>query len=208
MAETERENIREATHEVSTLPPQGPPRRPAPGHHRPHAPHRAPPPRQQDRDVPGPELSTRLAPFARTGKENLGEVCRKPRFAISALCPRPGGVTDMSLDRHDADARADATLIARAQEAMVTIRTLQWKGRKQRRHHRLPAHLKPALRMPSRLQTRTAGSMICAGAYPGAEWPVANGYVRDRYSGADGDQRRIARAPREPTSGGATPTER
>ena len=47
MAETERENIRDATLEgLTAAAPQGNPRRPTAGHHRRHAAHRSPAPRE------------------------------------------------------------------------------------------------------------------------------------------------------------------
>lgn len=59
-------------------------------------------------------------------KENLGEMRRKLRFPTSAPGLRPGGISGMSPERHDADPREDATLVARTWEAMVTTRTLAW----------------------------------------------------------------------------------
>jgi hypothetical protein len=59
-------------------------------------------------------------------KENLGEIRRKPRFPSSAPGLRPGGITGMSPDRHNADPCEDAALVARVWEAMVTTRTLAW----------------------------------------------------------------------------------
>jgi len=59
-------------------------------------------------------------------KENLGEVRRKPRYPSSAPGLRPGGLHGMSPERHDADPREDAALVARVWEAMVTRRKLAW----------------------------------------------------------------------------------
>ncbi|ATL31263.1 hypothetical protein [Streptomyces formicae] len=59
-------------------------------------------------------------------KENLGEIRRKLRFPTFAPGLRPGGMSGMSPERHDADPREDASLVARTWEAMVTTRTLAW----------------------------------------------------------------------------------
>ncbi|MET7678965.1 hypothetical protein [Streptomyces sp. NPDC005423] len=68
-------------------------------------------------------------------KENLGETRRKLRFPTSAPGLRPGA-TGMSPDRHDADPREDAALVARIWEAMVTTRTLAWgPGKPSWTHH-------------------------------------------------------------------------